>query len=261
MVDAGVAWGQGDRARFAVALAAMTTLAGALEREAPFLAGLSGVAAEQSLLAVSERVLSRPDCDALTVELLRRSRVREDLRHAWRRVIANEDRQADLNLRRYGQSERPSWLERIALDRERTRQLRLYSTLGRALETPFGSSPDWRVEREREALQWAPLAVPALIDGAVRFQATLAGRQLVSVGLWLRERGLTEGAYPTSLEGCPDAERPDAFSGRPLVLAPADDGGTTVGVAGGQDTWAECPGGASSPMTLTLHLPPASPGS
>jgi hypothetical protein len=89
MIEAGTAWLEGDRSRVAAALAAMTTLASSLEREAPFLAGLSGVAAEQALLAVSERILSRDECDAMAVELLRRSRSQVDLRQAWRRVIAN----------------------------------------------------------------------------------------------------------------------------------------------------------------------------
>lgn len=260
VTDAGSAWRDGDRDRFAAALAAMTSLASALEREAPFLAGVSGVAAEQMLLAVVLGTLAQPDCDVPTVDLLRRGLVTEDLRHVWHRVIANEDRQADLNLRRYGQSERPSWLGRIALDRERTRQVRLYATLARTVDTPFGSARDWRAEREREMSRRAPLAVPALVDGAVRFQATMAGRQLAAAGLWVRERGLSDGAYPSTLAGCPEAEHPDPFSGRPLLLVPADDGGVTLEVDGGQEPWAASPGGSSSPMALTLRLPPLPTG-
>ena len=261
VTDAGSARRDGDRGRFEAALAAMTSLAAALEREAPFLSAVTGVAAEQMLLAVVQRTLAQPECDTLTVELLQTAVVREDLRLAWHRVIANEDRQAELSLRRHGQPEHPSWLERIALDRERSRQLRLYTALARALATPYGSTPDWRAEREREVSRWAPLAVPALIDGAVRVQATLAGRQLAAVGLWLRARGLADGAYPTSLDGCPEAEAEDAFCGRALVLTPSDDGGATVAVDGGQPLWASSPGGSSSPMALSLRLPPVSQAS
>jgi hypothetical protein len=259
VMDAETAWRDGDRGRFAAAVGAMSSLAASLEREAPFLAGVSGVAAEQLLLAVVARTLARPECDATTVEVMRRALVLEDLLLAWRRAIVNEDRQADLNQQRYGQSERPTWIDRIALDRERAQQLRLCTALARAVEIPFGSTPSWRPDRERELTRLAPLAAPALVDGAVRFQATMAGRQLAAAGLWLKERGLDGGAYPTSLDGCPAAAGPDPFSGRPLLFAPSGDGGVNVSVDGGQALWVATPGGSASPMTLTVTLPPVSP--
>jgi hypothetical protein len=256
LLDAEEAWGMGDRPRFAAAVAAMSSLATALQREAPLLACMAGVAAEKMLLSEVARTLGRPDCDLAAIALLTDRLPRQDLSRGWRRTVANEAMQAQLTDDAAVAGASLGWLERIADDRARRRRLNLFAAVAAAIEIPVGSTDSWRAERDAEVGRWSATPPPNLIEGVVRLQSTLAVRQLAHAALWARAEGLRAGVAPESLAACPGAGLPDPFSGRPLSYRRNADGSATLAVERGDDLWRLSLVRTPAAAPFTWRLPP-----
>jgi len=271
-LDANQAWIAYDRTRFAAASAAMASLASALERESPLIAGLIGVASEKIFHSAAAAALTSPACDLETVALLSKDLPSEDLIGSWRRAIAGESRV--LPAEDLARSQRElgdlQWYSRalagihelILGRRDQALRLRALIVLADSLDVPYGSSPDWPGARAAEVQQRCgfPLmpGMRNLFNAAGRYQSGLAGRQLIHTALWVREQGLQTGAYPASLVGSPEGTRPDAFSGSPLVYEVHPDGSATLAIKNGDKLWNRLVQNIRSSLPFTLRLPPPS---
>ncbi len=262
-LDAHLALRDGDMVRLADDARAMSVMAAALEREAPLIAELVGIAAEKIVLATVADAAASPHLDAATVSGLSEALLDLDLRAAWRRSLAFEfklpgasqvvrrelERKGDIvrsaiYLAAPGYFDAPSvaWMAHLLV----------------AVDVPYGTKLT-PLAQQRPRSVFSPLAIrtPNLIQAVGRNQVILSERRLARLALALRRQGLATGVYPDSLDAFPEASAPDPFTAEHIVYTHRRDGSAQLSVPGGVKLWERMQRnvGFAGPFTWELPAP------
>lgn len=231
----------------------MSLVAVSLEREAPLIAGLVGVACDKMLVDVIRQAVAQSWLTGSALDRLDRLVPDEDLRAAWRRDIASEFALGPLRLDRA-----PVPAEQPLPGADEATRRAAITAISAALDDPFGSSADWIAAQERRisaAIGTEFKGHGDLVKAAGRFQHTLSGRRLAHMAIALRRGAKSRGSYPATLAAVPGASSVDPFWGVPPTISVEPDGSALLTVAGTQATYVRLYGNVHPPELLLWHLP------
>jgi len=264
--DARDALQQGDADRFSSDARTLSDLALAMEREPETLKLLLGSYAERLLLPVLHEASVSPALDEAAISKLDTLIPSANLMDAWRRAMGKEA--ADLETRMGAAAEgedssgRPSLRFRltswVTSDLDHARYLRLWvETVSWAREPYALRSP--ALPHRLGVLPWAGIgSIQASSFGspAGRMQATLALRQMTTLGLEVRRAGLERGAYPADLSLFSGVKTPDPFTGKPVVYTLRQDGSAILAVPDADPLYKKLTEGKRAAIGFTWTLPP-----
>ena len=203
-LDAQVALREGAFARLADDVKAMSVLAVAVEREAPLISELVGIAAEKIVLETISDAVAHPELDAGTLSVLATTIPELDLRAAWRRSLACEFKMPQMSVAsRPGPDAKRSLLKTAYLAAPGYFDAPYVEWMARIMQAPdapYGSSLPALMEQHPRC-SISPLdAITSLTQAAGRNQVVLSERRLArlhdhhrSLCLWSRvNRGTPE---------------------------------------------------------------------
>jgi hypothetical protein len=268
--DARDALQQGDADRFSSDARTLSDLALAMEQEPETLKLLLGSYAERVLLPVLQEASGSRALDEAAISKLADLMPSTNLMDAWRRALGKEA--ADLETRmeadpeREGSSGRPSLrsplITWVTGDLDHAHYLRLWvETVSWAREPYALRSPS--PPHPLGVLPWAGIgSIQASSFGspAGRMQATLALRQMTTLGLEVRRAGLERGAYPADLSAFPGAKTADPFSGKPVAYKLHTDGSATLAIPDADSLYKKLTEGKRAAIGFTWTLPPVTVG-
>ena len=262
-LDAHLALRDGDMMRLADDAKAMSVMAVALEREAPLIAELVGIAAEKILLGTVADATASPHLEAATVSGLSEALLDLDLHAAWRRSLAFEfklpggaealrrDSEPPKGLiRRVGYLAAPGFWDAPYVE--------WMARLLKAVDVPYRTSlSSLTDQRPRGGFSPLAAAIPNLTQACGRNQVILSERRLARLALALRRQGLATGVYPDSLDAFPEASAPDPFTAEHIVYTHRRDGSAQLSVPGGVKLWERMQRnvGFAGPFTWELPAP------
>ncbi len=242
-LDAHLALRDGDMVRLLDDARAMSVMAAALEREAPVISELVGIAAEKILLGTVADAAASPHLDAATVSGLSQALLDLDLRAAWRRSLAfgfklpggaevlrrGSERQGNL-IRRVGYLAAPAFWDAPYVES--------MARLLKAVDVPYGTSlSSLTDQRPRSGLGALAASTASLTQAAGRNQVILSERRLARLALAVRRQALATGVYPDSLDAFPEAAAPDPFTAEHIAYTHRRDGSAQLSVPGGVKLW------------------------
>ena len=261
-LDAHLALRDGDTARLLDDARAMSVMAAALEREAPLISELVGIAAEKILLATVADAAASPHLDEAAVSALSQALLDLDLRAAWRRSLAFEFKLPKGSLAVETDSKtRPSLVSRVLyaaapgyFDAPYVERM---ADLLKAVDVPYGTSLTSLTEH-RPGSVFSPLhtMIPTLTMAGGRNQVILSERRLARLALAVRRQGLATGVYPDSLDAFPEASALDPFTAEHIVYTHLGDGSAQLSVPGGVKLWERMQRNVGFAGPFTWELPP-----
>lgn len=265
MVEARVAFADGDPERAVRALRPLSRLAVALEEEPLLITELVGIACERMLLTVVAEAASADAPWAFEPTLLAHLEAtvpRHDLATVLRQAIAFEGLSSSSIV--VGHAEEMSSLSALA-----RRFLRLVPSLASSevlaqlvwwmelSEVPSCSAPE-RFEQKPPQGFVARLprsVVPSLKSAIVRNQAVLALRQLTFAALEVRTTAAMTGAYPADAGSVAALASPSPLTGRPVAYRVGPDRRALLDLPGAAEQ-VTTSGDVLGRLVLTLTLPP-----
>lgn len=268
--DARDALRQNEADRFLSDISSLSDLTSAMEREPETLKLLLGSYAERVLLPVLQEASGSRALDEAAISKLDALIPSANLMDAWRRAMGKEA--ADTGTRMgagtegEGSSERPSLLSRlinwVTGDLDHARYLR------RWVETVSWAREPYALRSSAPAhplmlLPWSVIGsiqTSNLGSTAGRMQATLALRQITTLGLEVRRAGLVRGAYPPDLSAFAGAKVPDPFSGKPVAYTLHPDGSATLAIPDADALYRKLTDGKRAAIGFTWTLPPVAAG-
>jgi hypothetical protein len=260
-LDAHLALRDGDTARLLDDATTMSVMAAALEREAPLISELVGVAAEKILLATVADAAASPHLDEAAVSDLSRALLDVDLRAAWRRSLAFEFKvPGGLYAGEGGSKLRGSFISRVvylaAPSYWDAPYVEWMARLLRVVDLPYARSLSSLTEqRPQSGFSPLPASIPHLTQAAGRNQVILSERRLARLALAVRRKGLAMGGYPESLEAFPEASALDPFTAEHVVYTLRRDGSAQLSVPGGVKLWERMQENVGFPGPFTWELP------
>ena len=263
-LDAKVALREGDMVRCADDARVMSVLAVALEREAPLISELVGLAAEKILLQVMSDAVARPDLDVATLSVLASAIPEVDLRAAWRRSRAFEFRLPAVSGTSIRNPEARRNLAKTALYLAApgyfdAPYIAWMARLMQAPDVPYGNGLAALTEQQPRG-SISPLGpLFHLTQAAGRSQVILSERRLARLALALRRQALATGAYPDSLDAFAEARVADPFTAERIVYKHRPDGSAQLSVPGGAKLWEGMQGKVGFPGPFTWELPVPAP--
>lgn len=265
MVEARVAFADGDPERAVRALRPLSRLAVALEEEPLLITELVGIACERMLLTVVAEAASADAPWALDPTLLAHLEAtvpRHDLADVLRRALAFEGLVISRILSGHPEeTESLSPSERLFLRlftptaaNEVIRQLLAWMDL---IEVPYCSAPDRFESKPPEGFvgQAAKGFVPNLRSAIVRNQAVLALRQLTFAALEVRTTAAMTGAYPSDAGSVAALASPSPLTGLPVAYRVDPDRRALLDLPGAAEQVTGS-GDVLGRLTLTVVLPP-----
>ncbi len=263
-LDSLVAIQERDTARLLASTSAMSTMATALEREAPLIVGLVGIGSEKMLLAVVAEAVAWHGLDGRSVAALGDKLVSVDLEKAWKRSLACERHPPSGTRNRQGSPGPRNTLQRIhyalLADLIDAPYVERMAALAGAMGSPYGDSQAGQTTATRPRSDSAILTVTGNLVSAIgRYQTVLSERRLARIALALRKQALESGHYPSSLASFADAAGKDPFTGGQIAYAVRPDGSAELTVPEGVVLWDRLNPEVHNPGPFTWTL--AAPGS
>ncbi len=206
------------------ATAAMAVNAASMEREAPLISQLVGVAAEKILLEVVWEAVRSSALDQAALARMEEMLPDVDLRATLRRSLASETSGAWAP-----ESERIMAKQGAGITDEA--RLRVIIDVAATIDQPFGVSGRDLVAAV--SVPATPQDLRATLTRAVgRAQSLMSLRRLARLSLALHRQALETGAYPASITNFPVAMGRDPFTGTMLEYERRADGSAKLTVPG-----------------------------
>ena len=202
---------------------AMAAIAASLEREAPLISQLVGIAAEKIFLEVVREAIDTGALDKSALVRLDGMLLDVDLRAAWRRSLASEGAGG------WTPESNRKWLQGAGLTGDT--RLRLILDVAGTIDRPFGAFGKGLPEAVSDPKTAGDLRA-TFARAAGRYQTVMTVRRLARLSLGLRRQAQETGTYPDSLAGVPPASRSDPFTGTTLEYERRTDGSARLTAPG-----------------------------
>ncbi len=260
-VRARLAIATGNWAAFRLSVAEIGGLSESLEREAPLISLLVGLAIDRMAADVVLTAVQNPETPREALDGLAASLPEVDLTTAWKRSLGL--RATRLMSGASGHDDPSGNMTDAGADQNMGMKSLLDAA--RLSDGPIAANLELirHLEAHKTETQDAqkPDTLETLAGALIRVQSMLSLRRLERLAISVRLEGLATGRYPETLARWPEASAPDPFTGGALRFERRPDGSAVIEVPGAEETYNR----ASVLKTFvpyTWELPaPASPSS
>ena len=245
----------GDWAAFRLSVAEIGGLSESLEREAPLISLLVGLALDRMAADVVLTAVQNPETPRETLDGLAASLPDVDLTTAWKRSLGGMATGFETGSLSFNDV----FGDVVAQVTGRDDGVNLVLEAARLSSKPIGANTELikHLESRKADTQNVPMA-DMLAVSLLRTQSMLSLRRLERLAISVRLEGLATGRYPETLARWPEASAPDPFTGDAIRFERRADGSAVISVPGAEETYNRA-NGLKTFVPYTWELPaPAS---